>query len=368
MIILFILIILISSFVIYSAFSYDKSSESGGDNEEILIKQTFPENFAEKKKTDFYENAKFVNKDCIDLKKFIINDNINEFDLRKLADLNRIQLSISSGWYPMTISLLKELNKDGWDKTVSCIKQKYGELRFYANHEHRKILNKYEEKSRTICETCGKRGDQRGSSFIYVACRKHYLEDRGQIIFENSGFNYNGSSYLWDDILNAIFQDKDHNNRYKSVIIGFKKPIIKHVTGYYDNTLKINKETIGFGNLVNQLALKIERFQRNNFYIKEYYGNAEYCEICGYKAVYAEKCECCEYSPWESHQKQWKSKEAEKNDYISRNQIYWIVDEGELFERKQNNYIKDPNHKILFSEKQLKEYIEYWEDDEYYDD
>ncbi|WP_431244656.1 hypothetical protein ACQ9BO_10510 [Flavobacterium sp. P21] len=317
---------------------------------------------------DFYKDAEFVNKNCTRLEDFIINDELNGYDLRKLADLNGIDLQIQSGWYPMTIALLKELDNDGWDKTVSCIKEKYAELRFYADHRHRKILNKYEEKSRRICETCGKSGDQRGSSFIYVACRKHYLEDRGQIIIENSGFIYKGTSYLWDDILNIIFENKDHNDMYKYLFIGFKKPIIKHERGYPDNVLKINNQTVGFGNLLNNLPLTLKRFQYYYPYIEEKFRKVEFCEICGYKAVYSDKCECCEYTPWKSYKNRWNAEEAEKNDYISRNQIYWIVDEGEIFERRQNNYIKNPDHKILFTEKQLKEYVEYLEDDEYYDD
>lgn len=49
------------------------------------------------KRDHLYKNADFINKSCTSLDDFIISDEINEFDLRKLADLNQIQLQISEG-------------------------------------------------------------------------------------------------------------------------------------------------------------------------------------------------------------------------------------------------------------------------------
>ena len=48
-------------------------------------------------------------------------------------------------------------------------------------------------------------------------------------------------------------------------------------------------------------------------------------------------------------------------------QIYWILDEGEIYESQQKNYITNPNYKILFSEEELKEYTDLKEnlDDDY---
>ncbi len=127
---------------------------------------------------DKYENAEFVNKHCTSLVDFIINDEINKYDLMKLADLNGIQLHIQPGWYPLTLELIKELGTLGWNKKVSCIKQKYATLRFYADYRDYKLFEKYEKRSEHICETCGERGQIRYSGWDYVACRKHYLVHR----------------------------------------------------------------------------------------------------------------------------------------------------------------------------------------------
>jgi hypothetical protein len=209
------------------------------------------------RKKDFYGDAEFVNKNCTRLEDFIINDEINGYDLRKLADLNGIDLHIKPGWYPVTIALIKELDKDGWDKTVLRIKEKYAELRFYANHQHNKILRKYAEKSMEICETCGQWGEQRyDCDFIYVACRKHYLESRGRIFLEDSGFNYNGISYLWNDIKNASF-DTFFLNEYGVLIIEYTNTLVDH-RGWIDKKLRIKKYTVGFGLLLNHLPKSIK--------------------------------------------------------------------------------------------------------------
>ncbi len=85
-----------------------------------------------KEKNRLYREADFINKSCTRLEDFIINEKINAFDLRKLANLNGIDLQISEGWYPLTLELIRELHENGWDKKVSCIKEKYAELRFYT--------------------------------------------------------------------------------------------------------------------------------------------------------------------------------------------------------------------------------------------
>lgn len=325
------------------------------------------------KKRDFYGDADFVNKNCTRLEDFIINDEINGYDLRKLADLNGIDLHIKPGWYPLTIALIKELDNDGWDKTVLRIKEKYAELRFYANHEHRKILSKYEEKSREICETCGEWGSQRSNSdFIYVACRKHYLESRGRIYIEESGFNYNQISYPWHDIKSASF-DKLFFKENGTLAIEYIQTLIQH-RGWIEKKLRISKYTVGFGLLLNHLPKSIPNLDYD--YI-ENFKEIEYCEICGYKSVYRGECECCENDDWETDQKKWnrdnelkseKEIQEKKREYIVYNQLVWAKDEGDFYERKQKNYPKNPHHKPLYTENELEEYLFVYEDEDEDDD
>jgi len=106
-----------------------------------------------------FSDHEFVNKDTTTLKDLIINDDINGYDLHKLAYLNRIKVEMAGGWYPITVELMRELDKEGWNRKVGSIKEKFGELRFYASTENEALLDKYTELSRTICEFCGEPGE-----------------------------------------------------------------------------------------------------------------------------------------------------------------------------------------------------------------
>lgn len=103
-------------------------------------------------------DEEFVNKNTTSLEDFIINDDLNHLDLKKLAELNGINVQMANGWYDLTLDLVRELDQLGWNKKVGSIKEKFGELRFYADTEHEDVLDKYTEKSKTICEMCGKPG------------------------------------------------------------------------------------------------------------------------------------------------------------------------------------------------------------------
>lgn len=326
------------------------------------------ENFsAETKTKDIYENADFINKNCTNLEDFIINDQINEFDLMKLADLNGIQLQIQSGWYAVVIELLKELHANGWNKKVSCIKEKYAGLRFHTDCEYESLLynitEKYEHKATNTCETCGEPGQTRyNTNWDYAACRKHYLENRGKITVEESGFNYNGNFYQWKDIREASFEDL-HNDKYIFLNIEFHKTKIRH-QGWEDQKMYVSRYTIGFGNFLSSIPPSIKNL--NYKYIKNF-KNVDYCEICGYKAVYFGACECCENEDWSSYQKSWNVKEDEidesKRDHIYHKQLRWARHKDDIYESRQNNYPKNPDLKIVYTDKQLKEYLKNYERD-----
>lgn len=300
-------------------------------------------------KEDFYKDADFVNKDCKSLNDFIINDNINAFDLRKLADLNGIALQISEAWYPLTIKLIQKLHDNGWDKKVHCIKSKYASLEFYASNEDHlyKIIRDYGYRSQTVCETCGEKGEMRSySGWDYIDCRKHYLEKRGKISIDSEGFTYNGFYYYWNTITDRSFEDLDFNGKYRTLIIEFKKDTVENEDLIYGK-LYISKNAIGFGNFLSYLSKNF--FRPANSYVTKF-ENVEFCEICGYKAVYLGECECCENYTREGYLKTWtneENSEEKKFQYIKDRQISWIKDEGEIYETKQKNYIKNPDHKVL---------------------
>lgn len=315
-----------------------------------------------------YKDAEFVNKHCTDLDTFIINDSINTFDLRKLADLNGITLQIKEGWYPLTIELIKELYANGWDKSVYCIKEKYASLRFYTHYEYKspvqQIINRYEKKSEYICETCGERGEIRShGGWQYTACRKHYLENRGKITVQEDGFYYKGNFHSWHNIKDAVFREPDYFKKYQLLILGLRKATIIH-RGEKHDTLYISDNAIGFGNFLAHLPHNFESMDKD--YIR-HFEHPEFCEICGYKAVYFNECECCENDSWAAYIAKWNKTEedtaANKYEHLKFNQICWAADEGEHYERQQNNYAKNQDHQILYTETELKTYEEELEND-----
>lgn len=121
-------------------------------------------------------DKEFVNKSTSSLDNFIINDDLNYFDLHKLAYLNGIKLQIGSGWYDLLMDLVKELDKLGWDRRVGCIKEKFGELRFYSDTEHQDLIDAYTEKSKEVCEVCGKAGELRIAVWWVTLCDEHAEE------------------------------------------------------------------------------------------------------------------------------------------------------------------------------------------------
>jgi len=54
------------------------------------------------------------------------------------------------------------------------IKEKFAQIRIYmsATEEMYKYITEAEEKSATVCETCGKPGKTRGKNWVYTACEE----------------------------------------------------------------------------------------------------------------------------------------------------------------------------------------------------
>ena len=121
-----------------------------------------------------FEGQDFVNKNARSLEEFVINEQLNHYDLHQLAHLNHTKLQMHSGWNDLVLDLIKELHAAGWNKRVGTIKEKFGELRFYADTEHEDILDKYTAKSKSICEVCGQPGTfYNVSAWDFTRCEEH---------------------------------------------------------------------------------------------------------------------------------------------------------------------------------------------------
>ena len=318
-----------------------------------------PDNYENDKWKELYDpHVDFVNKQCTNLTDFIINDKINAFDLKKLCELNRIHLQIREGWFPLVLHLIKELDANGWNKKLTTIKEKWAKLEFHItadNHPQLKqIISTYSKQSQYVCEKCGERGEIRSSAgWDYVACRTHYVEGRRKITANSKGFVYRNIPYNWEDIEDARFEVLDYYNHYKHLVIDLKTKHIQE-SNWTDEQLYLSYFMIGFGSFVQHMPHHFENLDRA--YAKRFQ-DPEFCEICGYKAVYNGLCECCENVDWETYIT--KRKYDDKHHHISYYQMNWKNDEGDELEKEQQNFVKNPQHQLLYTPEEYEEFLTY---------
>lgn len=291
------------------------------------------------------EVADYTNKYCTRLEDFVIDESINDYDLQKLAVLNGIKLQISRAWYPLVLDLIRELDQLGWDRKVSCIKEKYASLRFYTAHQYNEVIEKYTERSEKVCETCGEKGMIRYHGWEYVACRKHYLQARGLVTLLPEGFTYNGKTFFWSQVAVMNFGDKNHMGTYRHLEIHLEKKQFPKLQPS-DLSVRIYNSVVGYGALLHHLPLHMPGLDYDWI---DQFRRVSYCDICGYEAVYRNSCECCEndtrclLDPDENH----------RHRAILYGQLEWLTDEGEYYESLQPHYRKNPDHKIIYTQQDI---------------
>ena len=220
------------------------------------------------------------NKHCYNLADFIINKNIDEDDLKKLAELNQIEINIEIGWNRIILDLIIELNENGWNKKVTCIKEKYGELRFYTDSNFNDIIEKYTEKSLKTCIVCGDKGrKQYEGGYESIECNLHTFERRNKLSFFDKGFILNEKKYYWN-IVNRIYTEEGYYDKEELHLkIEFKlKPFLKYF-GWVNEYILIGTRSIGFRNFLLNIPTKLSDI--SNEYIEKFQ-KIEYCKICGY--------------------------------------------------------------------------------------
>ena len=125
----------------------------------------------------------------------LLPDDAGEYAEDLLEILNRIPvgwgrwISCAKGWYPLIVETNKKMRLLSPEYEIHQIKEKFGELRFYwgvsasenlekvseEQEEHNRLVREImhdvesnaEQRSRAICELCGKRGSTRARNYWY---------------------------------------------------------------------------------------------------------------------------------------------------------------------------------------------------------
>jgi len=324
------------------------------------VKKIFPrENWSEEKRFAYYltkfkldePTEDYINKETTRYQDFIINEQIGYWDIKKICSLNGIGLHLGEGWYTLVKNLMIELDKLGWDRRITGVKQKWAELRFSVGmksafyernkNEIEKLLEKYREAGEMTCEQCGKMGKARSGGWITVLCREHYHNGISGLLCNDLTFKIGKNIYVWEDVRNVEI-NKSWKDRIESLAFTFKNNKVAHLyTRLY-----------GFGKFINDIPSNY-LFLFNAKFI-ELYNTENYCEVCGLKSFYNDICEACEFTVYRSR------KDYEEED-IKIKQIEWFKDGAETFYKNNQTYPLNPDYKKLFSQA---EYDRFFEDDE----
>lgn len=97
------------------------------------------------------------------------------------AFINPIGFECGDGWFniiqPMVAYICRHNKKYKSSQIhMTQVKEKYGTLRFYTNHETgplSRMIKEAEAKSAVTCEQCGEPGKIRGRGWYYTACDEH---------------------------------------------------------------------------------------------------------------------------------------------------------------------------------------------------
>ena len=98
---------------------------------------------------------------------------------------------IQEGWYEIVTNIIDELLSLGWNKRIAQVKEKFGGLRFYVETDDIPeggwdVIDKYEKKSRSICEKCGGEGVLRSGKWLRTLCDEH---SEGNPPFDSEKYN-----------------------------------------------------------------------------------------------------------------------------------------------------------------------------------
>ncbi|WP_426478862.1 hypothetical protein ACP3T3_05225 [Chryseobacterium sp. CBSDS_008] len=278
---------------------------------------------------------------------------MNEQEINLFIERNVSNFSVNStGWDELIRKLLHEFAIAGWNREHRVFgKEKFGELRCYTysedetlNNELKKIKDKYSELSVKTCEICGSEGKLRTiGSWQTTLCLNHFLEqqpvieiDSSQNIRKNSKTILNIKNIIKAEIEDDLQKLWLYTHQEEEIYFSWQEP------NYYL--------------LLKTIPISIFPKDRQSE-ISMLFQSLNDCEICGHKAVYQRNCLRCHQEPW-NDLGYFTEDYGDKSNYIKECQMDIFIDEDdyEKYFKYDQSFETSPDHQILFSSNDLREY------------
>jgi len=281
---------------------------------------------------------------------------MNKEEINLFVERNLTNFSVNStGWEDLIRKLLFEFAIAGWNLEHRVFgKEKFGELRCYTysedetlNNRLKNIKDKYSKLSEKTCEICGSEGKMRTiGSWQTTLCLTHFLEQQPVIeIDDDQNVKLNNKKIL--NIKNLVKADVEYD---------LQKLVL--YTGHNDleGQKYFSWQEPNYYLLLKTIPLSLFPKDRQSE-ISMLFQSLNDCEICGHKAVYQRNCLRCHQEPW-NDSGYFIEDYGDKSNYIKECQMDIFLDEDdyEKYFKHDRSFENSPEHQILFSSDDLREY------------
>jgi hypothetical protein len=182
-----------------------------------------------------------------------------------------------------------------------------------------------------------------------TSCRKHYVEVRGIVRADENGFTYGEHFVQWKDVVDLKVAEKTADGTPKSVHVYLTKKVFRKIHKGFFDYLWIPSTRPGYGRFMQMIP---EPWKKTFAQEVAIYAQPRPCKICGYMAVYTDRCECCEHDTFEKYKAQGYSSSMEFDEFIQFNQMDWRFDNGEEVASTLHLHEKDRAFKLAYSEEE----------------
>lgn len=278
---------------------------------------------------------------------------MNKEEINLFIERNLTNFSVNStGWDQLIRNLLHEFAMAGWNREHRVFgKEKFGELRCYTysedevlNNKLKKIKDTYSALSVKTCEICGSEGKMRTiGSWQTTLCLSHFLEQQ-PIIEIDDKHNVKKSNETILNIKNIVRAEIEYDLQ--------KLELYTH----QEEIFYFSWQEPNYYLLLKTVPISLFPEENQND-ISIVFQNLQDCEICGYKAVHQRNCLRCHHEPW-NDSGYFIEDYGEKSNYIKECQMDIFMDEDdyEKYFKHDRSFEKSPDHQVLFTSDDLREY------------